>query len=124
MELGPIDPPRCGDSRRGKRPNIARGIIEGHERLMRDCFVGDPVYDAKMFRQKIGMSKCLFLGMLESVQKYDSYFVQKPDATSQLELSDLQKYTAAMHILAYDIASDATHEYVRLASSISMLALK
>ena len=35
LELGPIDPPRRGGLRRGKRPNIARGIIEGYEHLMR-----------------------------------------------------------------------------------------
>ena len=124
LELGVIDPPRRGGSRRGKRPNIARGRIEGHERLMRDYFVEDPVYDARMFRQRFRMSKRLFLRILESVQNYDSYFVQKPDATGQLGLSGLQKCTATMRILAYGIASDATDEYVRLASSTSMLALK
>jgi len=61
LELGVIDPPRRGGSRRGKRPNIARGRIEGHERLMRDYFVEDPVYDARMFRQRFRMSKRLFL---------------------------------------------------------------
>lgn len=34
LELGAIDPPRCGDSKCGKKPNIARGRIEGHECLM------------------------------------------------------------------------------------------
>ena len=43
LELGAIDPPRRGGSRRGKRPNIARRRIEGHECLMRDYFVKDPV---------------------------------------------------------------------------------
>ena len=75
LELGPIDPPRRGGSRRGKRPNIALGRIEGHERLMRDYLVENLVYDARMFRQKFRMSKRLFLRILESVQNYDSYFV-------------------------------------------------
>ena len=39
-------------------------------------------------------------------------------------MSGLQKYTSALRILAYGIAFDATNEYVRLASSIAMLALK
>ena len=34
------------------------------------------------------------------------------------------KNVAILRILAYGIASDATDEYVRLASSTSMLALK
>ena len=84
----------------------------------------DPVYDAMMFRQRFRMSKRLFLRILESVQNYDSYFMQKPDATGQLGLSGLQKCTTSMRILAYGIASDATDEYVRLASSTSMLVLK
>ena len=75
LEFGAIDPPRRGDSRRGKRPNIARRKIEGHEFLMRDYFVEDPVYDARMFRQRFRMSKSLFLRILESVQNYNSYFV-------------------------------------------------
>jgi hypothetical protein len=91
---------------------------------MRDYFVEDPVYDARMFHQRFRMSKRLFLRILKSVQNHESYFVQKPDATRQLGLSGLQKCTAAMCILAYDIASDATDEYVRLASSTSMLSLK
>jgi hypothetical protein len=57
LKLGPIDPLRRGGSRRGKIPNIARGKIEGYERLMRDYFVEDPVYDARMFRQRFGLSK-------------------------------------------------------------------
>ena len=115
LQLGAIDPPMRGGSRRGKRPNIALGRIEGHERLMRDYFVEDPVYDARMFRQRSRMFKHSFFRILESVRKLDT--------TGQLELSGLQKCKAAMRILAYSIASDATKEYVRLASSTSMLAL-
>ena len=124
LELGPIDPPRRGGSRHGKRPNIARGRIEGHERLMRDSFVEDLVYEVRMFHQRFRLSKRLFFRILESVQNYDSYFVQKSDANGQFGLSDLQKYTSAMCILAYGIASNATDEYVRLASSTSLLSLK
>ena len=54
------------------------------------------------------MSKRLFLRILEYVQTYDSYFVQKPDATGQLGLGGLQKCTASLRILVYDFAFDAT----------------
>jgi hypothetical protein len=124
LELGPIDPLRRGGSRRGKRPNIARGIIEGHERLMKDHFVENPIYDARMFCQRFRMSRHWFLRILESVQNYDSYFVQKLDATGQLGLNGWQKCTTTLRILAYGITSDATNEYVQLALSASMLALK
>ena len=59
-ELGPIDPPRRGGLRRGKRLNIARGTIEGHERLMKDYFMEYPIYDARMFRQRFRISKWFF----------------------------------------------------------------
>ena len=46
LELGPIDLTRRGGSKHAKRPTIARGRIEGHQHLMRNYFVKDPVYDA------------------------------------------------------------------------------
>ena len=56
------------------------------------------------------------------MQNHDFSFVQKPYTTSQLGLSGLQKCTTTMRILAYDIAFDATDEYVQYGSSTSMLA--
>ena len=44
-----------------------------------------------MFRQRFRMSKRLFFKILESVQNYNSYFVQKSDITGQLGLNGLQK---------------------------------
>ena len=61
---------------------------------------------------------------MESVENYDSYFVQTPDVIDQLGLSGLQKYTATMHILAHSIASDATNEYVQLASKHINVGIK
>ena len=52
LDFSPIDPPRRGGSRRGKRPNIAQNKIEGHERLLKDYFVENPSFDARMFRQR------------------------------------------------------------------------
>ena len=77
LELGPIDPPRCGGSRRGKRPNIARGRVEGHERLMKDYFVENPVYDARMFHQRFRMSKRLFLRIVKKCLKLRLIFCAK-----------------------------------------------
>ena len=123
-ELGAPMPPERGGSTRGKRPNIMRGRVEGHDRLMKDYFVDDPIYDARLFRQRFRMSKRLFLKLVENVQIHDTYFLQKVDATSILGLSGIQKCTAVMRMLAYGIGSDATDEYVRMASSTTMEALK
>ena len=54
-----INPFRLGGSKHGKKSNIAQGKFEGHEYLMKDYFVENLVYDARMFRQKFRMSKCL-----------------------------------------------------------------
>ena len=50
LELGPIDPLRRGGLRGGNSPNIAWGIIGGHERSVRNYFVEDPVYVARMVK--------------------------------------------------------------------------
>ena len=84
----------------------------------------NPIYDARMFRQRFRMSKCLFFRIVESVQNYGLHFVQKSNATGQLGWSGLQKCTVTLQILTYDIAYDAADEYVRLASSTTMLVLK
>ena len=80
--------------------------------MTQGCFVKGLEYPSGFFR------------ILESVQNYDSYFVQKLDATCQLGLSGLQKCIAALRILAYGIAFDAIDEYVQLASNTTMLAFK
>lgn len=82
LEVGAIDPPRREGSKRGKRWNIAQERIEGHERLVKNYFVEDPIYDAKMSCRLFKLWKRLFSKTIECVQNYDLYFVQKPYATS------------------------------------------
>lgn len=124
LELGAIDPFKGGGFKRGKRPNITWERVEGHEHLLKDYFVENPIDDAKIFCQRLRMSKRLFFKIIENVEKDDSYFVQKLDAINQLGLSGLQKCMATLNILAFGIASDATNEYVRLASRTSKKVLK
>ena len=60
LKFSIIDPPRHGVSQHDKKPNIAQGRIEGQKHLMKNYFVENPIYDAKMFCQRFRMSKHFF----------------------------------------------------------------
>jgi hypothetical protein len=115
--------PKAGGSRPGKRPNINRERHIGAERVMKDYFGDNPVYDDRLFRRRYRMSRQLFLKIHNDVVSHDSYFLQKPDATGLLGLSSLQKLTAAIRQLAYGIGADATDEYCRIAETTATTCL-
>jgi hypothetical protein len=69
------------------------------------------------------MRRELFLSIVDHVCAYDQWFVQRPDAAGRMGLSSLQKCTAALRMLAYGVAADATDEYVRLGASTAHEAL-
>ncbi|XP_024016233.1 uncharacterized protein LOC112089715 [Eutrema salsugineum] len=52
------------------------------------------------------------------------YFKQKKDALGRPGLSALQKYTAAIRLLAYGTALDAVDEYLRLGATTARLCLE
>ena len=51
---------RPGGSRPGKSPNTARGIEEGHEKIVRDYLCDDPVYPEHLFVRRFRMPSCMF----------------------------------------------------------------
>jgi hypothetical protein len=69
------------------------------------------------------MRRELFLSIVERVCAFDQWFVQRPDAAGRMGLSSLHKCTAAVRMLAYGVAEDATDEYVRLGASTANKAL-
>jgi hypothetical protein len=44
-----------GGSVPGKRPNLPRDRLAGHERIMRDYFDPHPIFDESMFRRRFRM---------------------------------------------------------------------
>jgi len=70
------------------------------------------------------MRRELFLHIVQEVCAFDPWFVQKRDAVGRLGLSSLQKCTAAMRMLPYGIAADATDEYCRTGESTANEAMK
>ncbi|XP_042973135.1 uncharacterized protein LOC122304941 [Carya illinoinensis] len=111
-----------GNSQR--RKFIRRGHVQGHERLFRDYFAENPVYPSNLFRRRFRMSRPLFLRILNEVESYDPYFVQRRDNAGRLGLSCMQKITAALRMLAYGVTGDFMDEYIRIGKSTTMESLK
>ena len=96
------------------RKVVSRDIVAGAKRIFADYFSENPVFSETQFRRRFRMRRALFLRILLRIQGYDDYFTQKKDALGRLGLSPLQKATAAMRMLAYGFAADATDEYIRI----------
>ncbi|XP_018810345.2 uncharacterized protein LOC108983230 [Juglans regia] len=109
---------------RQRRKFIRRDHIQGHERLFRDYFSKNPVYPSNLFRRRFRMSHPLFLRILNEVEAYEPYFVQRRDNAGRLGLSSMQKITAALRMLAYGVTGDFMDEYIRIGESTAMESLK
>ena len=70
------------------------------------------------------MSRPLFLRIVNEVEQYDPYFIQRTDAVGVLGLSSLQKITAAYRILAYETPADSVDEYIRIGESTAIESLR
>ena len=92
---------------------VNRDRVEGHERLYRDYFATSCVYES-FFRRRFRMSRPLFLLIVNEVEQYDPYFIQKTDVVGVLGLSSLQKVTVAYRILAYGTPANSVDEYIRI----------
>ena len=69
------------------------------------------------------MNRELFLRIMNAVESYDDYFVQKWNATNVAGLSCFQKVTAAFRMLTYRVPADAADEYVRIGESTILESL-
>ncbi|XP_028075720.1 uncharacterized protein LOC114277964 [Camellia sinensis] len=70
------------------------------------------------------MRRPLYLRILNTIEAYNPYFVQKQDAAYILGLSPLQKITSAMRILSYRVAANAIDDYIRIGESIAIQSLQ
>jgi hypothetical protein len=60
------------------------------------------------------MSRDLFLRIMNVVESYDEYFVQKRSAANVLILSCIQKVIAAFRMLTYGVPANATESMFAL----------
>jgi hypothetical protein len=98
--------------------------LQGHKRFFLDYFVESPVYPPNIFRRRFQMRRSLFLRIQSAVEGHDDYFIQKRDNAQRLGLSSLQKITAALRMLAYEVTADFMDKYVRIGESTAMESLK
>ena len=70
------------------------------------------------------MSRSLFLRIHSRVEATEPYFVQKRNAANTIELSSLQKMTAAIRMLAYRVSADFINEYIRIGETTAIKSLK
>lgn len=71
---------QVGGSRIGQAPNLNRDSVAGHERVMNDYFVDDPVYGEHHFRRRFRMSRHLCLQVVNKLGDSNVYFTQRNDA--------------------------------------------
>ena len=102
---------------------VNRDRVEGHERLYRDYFATPYVYKS-FFRRRFRMSRPLFLRIVNEVEQYDPYFIQRTYVIGVLGLSSLQKITDAYRILAYGTPADSVDEYIRIGESTVIESLR
>ena len=70
------------------------------------------------------MRRHVSIHIMNAVEKYDDYFMQKRNATGTLGLSCLQKVVAAFRMLAYGVAADAMDDYIRIRESTAIESLR
>ena len=109
---------------RAKRRFIKRDRQEAHERLFKDYFTEDSVYNEQHFRRRFKMRKHLFIRIMEALGNHSDYFQLKYDAVGNRGLTPLTKCTAALRMLAYGISADCIDEYLKIGESTSLQCLK
>jgi hypothetical protein len=70
------------------------------------------------------MRRPVFLRIMNVVEEYDNYFVQKRNAVGVLGLSCLHKAIADFRMLAYGVSADALDEYIRIGESTALESLR
>ncbi|KAK3195147.1 hypothetical protein Dsin_026457 [Dipteronia sinensis] len=113
-----------GGSRKG-RMFILRDRRLAHENLMKDYFNEDCTYSDEMFSLRFRMNRLLFMHIHDAVLEHDPMnFRQRRDTAKKLGLSSLQKVTAAIRMLAYGMTADQCDEYLKVAESTAIEAMK
>ncbi|XP_023752086.2 uncharacterized protein LOC111900429 [Lactuca sativa] len=108
---------RLGETSRA-RPNLRKSPLRrnheaGHDRLIEDYFADDAVYAVK-FRRRFRMRKELFLRIVGDLEGRFPYFQWKMDARGKKGFSPIQKCTASIRQLAYDMGADKWDNYFRM----------
>jgi hypothetical protein len=104
--------------------NLDRERHDGHKRILRDYFNLTPMYDERLFRQCYMMNKNLFLKIMYTFAKNDSYIVQRRKIASLLGLLNIQKCTTTLGMYVYKMAINTIDECYMLGKSMEMETMK
>ena len=113
-----------GSGDRINRQYRYRDRVSRNTRLLNDYFIENPIYDETLFRRCFRLSRPLFLRILHTLQQHNNYFVQRRNVSNTIGLSDEQKMTVALRMLAYGMSADLIDEYVRIGESITIECVK
>lgn len=79
---------------------------QGFQKLFKDYLSENQVYPNHIFHQRFWMRQSLFLWIIDAVEAYNNYFVQKPNATGKLGISSLQRVTSTICRISHGNSAD------------------
>ena len=106
--------PRMRGSHVGRAPNRERFREERGNNLMQDYFIQRSVFSDVQFRTRYRMSHDVFNRIFADLCQYDSYFVQKSDATKKVGLLPQQKMTSSLRMVLQLMLVMSIVEWVNL----------
>ena len=115
--------PRRGGSAPGRHKSKQRHRLEGYCLLYADYFTDAPLHVEKLFWGRCRIIRKLFLGIVNAIREFDSYFKCKMDCTGTLGFTSIQKCTTTMRMLAYKAPGDSLEDYGRMAESTTIECL-
>ncbi|MBW0529146.1 hypothetical protein O181_068861 [Austropuccinia psidii MF-1] len=121
--LNPSNEVINGGSQPGKQSNLFCDHLRGYQRLYKDYFRKDPVYNNQLFRRHFCMKWSLFLNIVSKIEEEYSYLNQRSNAAGKIGLTGLQKITSEMQQLSYGTSADHINEYVRISETTSLKSL-
>ncbi|XP_023755618.1 uncharacterized protein LOC111904072 [Lactuca sativa] len=108
---------RLGETSRARskprKPRLRRNREARYDRFIEDYFADDAIYVVK-FRRRFRMRDELFIRIVSDLEGRFPYFQWKMDARRIKGFSPIQKCTAAISQLAYDMSADRWDEYFRM----------
>nr|KAJ0219604.1 hypothetical protein LSAT_V11C300105680 [Lactuca sativa] len=96
---------RGESSHNEKKPN---------EPLVRDYFAPNSLYDLSKFEERFHISRNLFLRTARDLECNYEFFRLRYDVRGKRGFTTIQKCMVALRQLGYDIATDASDEYLKM----------
>ncbi|XP_023769184.1 uncharacterized protein LOC111917758 [Lactuca sativa] len=93
---------------------INRDCEAAHEHLVHDYFVVDSLYDLSKFKERLCISRTLFLRIARDLACNYEFFQLRWDVKGKHGFTTIQKCTGALRQLGYGITADTSDEYLKM----------